>query len=97
MAGITAVGIIGAADEGAEFTEFQAQAAVPALRAGASRLAGCVEREEMLAKIFVQSVKNLANGEIFGSIDGGGKGFPEIPKHRLPIQLASRNIVQLAL
>jgi len=95
--GEAAVRIIGAADEGAELTDLEAQASRTARGAGAWIAAGLGAGEDMRPKHLVQGVKHLGDAEIADILHGGDELAPEVAQHVLPSKLAGRNQIELFL
>src|SRR6185437_15230937 len=80
-----ALGIVRAADEGAEPAELQAK---PAVAAG---------RAEVRPQLLVELVQHLADAEVLGLADSGREGAPELAQHLAPVDLAVGDVVQLFL
>ena len=94
--GVAAFGIARAADEGAVAAELEPEPAAAAGGAGAGvGAADGFGGEEMAAQRGVEGVDHLGDGEVLGAVDGGVEGGPERAQHRLPIDAAARNVVEL--
>src|SRR5690348_2029585 len=94
---VTAFGIAGTADEGAEAPELEAKPALVAHRAQPRVAAIGSFRKKMTAKLFVERVNDLGDIEVLGAGDGGRKICPEIRQNLLPIDAAAGNVVELVL
>ena len=97
LAGVAALGIVRAADEGAELAELQRQPAVAAGRALARIAALGAGREDVRAEQFVQRLEHLGDTEVVGLGDIGRELPPELAQHLLPGDVAVRDLVELLL
>src|SRR6202023_3735311 len=92
---IAAFGIIRAADEGAEFGEFQPQPAVAAGRAYARIGAVLARREQMRRQHLIERVDHAGNLQILGAADGADEVAPEIAQHFAPRHFAVGDEIEL--
>src|SRR5262249_44739733 len=98
LAGETALGIVRAADEGAELAELEAEPAVGAGRAVARALAAIVVgREEVRPELLVELVEHFLDAQLLGFADRSREGLPELAQHLAPVDLAVGDLVQLVL
>ena len=96
-AGIAAVGVVGAADEGAELAELEIKPAAVAGRALAAVLARAVVGEDMGAEDTVQRIQNVGHPQLLGVVDLGDESGPEFPQNQLPFDLAIGDVVEPVL
>ena len=97
LPGEAAVGIVGAADEGAELSDLEAEAAFATGRAGA-RIAAFVRcREDVGPEHVVQRIEHLGDTEVADILHRGDEVAPEVAEHVLPLQLAGGDQVELLL
>ena len=97
LAGEAALGIVRAADEGAELAELERQPAVAAGRALARVAALGARREDVRAEQLVQRLQHLGDAEVVGLGDVGRELPPELAEHLLPGDVAVRDLVELLL
>jgi hypothetical protein len=90
-----ALGIVGAADEGAEAAELQRQLAGAAGRALARRRAVLAGREDVRPEQIVERIEHGGDPQILDLVDRRDEVAPEVAQHRLPLDLAGRNPVEL--
>src|SRR5205807_5996993 len=93
--GEPAVRIIGAADEGAELAELEAESAGAANGAEARVVPGVAIREKMRPERLVESGQHLADRQFLGAVDCGGKIPPEVPQYFLPVDASAGDVVEL--
>ena len=94
-AGEAAVGIVGAADEGAVTPELEAEPAVLA-RGAAAILLAIVGREQVAAEGLVEGVQDLLDPESLGLLHRAGEVAPKIAQHRPPVDFAGGDGIELA-
>src|SRR5271166_6407872 len=93
--GVATVRVIGAADEGAEFAELEAEPAGAANRTETWVAPGAVIGEKMPPECLIEGSQHLADRQILGAVDRGGKIPPEVPQHLLPVDASARDVVEL--
>ena len=96
LAGEFTFGIVRAADEGAELAKPQPKPPALAVRAAAHQLAFTILLEKVRAKLFVEHVDDIGDGQVGGAVDGGLEIAPEPLEKNLPVQLAVGYLVKLA-
>ncbi len=87
-AGVFALGIVRAADEGAELAELQRKLAGGAGGAGARIAAVGLGGENMRTEEFVEAVEHLARAQVLDLAERGGELAPEVAEQILPVDLA---------
>ena len=92
-----AIGVVGAADEGAIAPHLQAQLTFFAGWACPGIPSRAVVAEEMGPKKLVERIQHLANPQFGGGAHGVRELGPEVPEDRLPVDPPTRNVVQLVL
>src|SRR5581483_8783541 len=92
-----AVRIIGAADEGAEAAELDAEPAVAAGGTRARILAAAVRREEVRAQRLVERGHHLLALEVLGAGDRSREVAPERGQHGAPLSASPGDLVELVL
>ena len=97
LPGIAAFGIVGAADEGAELAELEAQLALAAGGTGARVAAVGGLREDVGAEKLIEIVEHLADTQFPGGVHRRREIPPEGAQHVLPADMAGRDLVQLLL
>ena len=97
LAGEAAFGIVGAADEGTELADLEAEAPGGAGRAGARIAAGLRAGEDMRPEHVVQGIEHLRDAQFADVLYRGDEIAPEVAKHVLPCELAGRDEVELLL
>src|SRR5271165_7306837 len=93
--GVATVRVIGAADEGAEFAELEAEPAGAANGTEARVAPGTVIGKKMWPKCLIEGSQHLADRQILGAVDRGGKIPPEVPQHFLPVDATAGDVVEL--
>src|SRR6476660_2616456 len=83
-AGVTALRIIGAADEGAELSGLEVELPRPAARALPGIAAILARRIDVRSQHVVERIEHLGDAEILDVIDGADEVAPEILQHLLP-------------
>src|SRR5208282_570008 len=96
-AGVFALGIVRAADEGAELAELQRQLPLPAHRAEAGVDAVAAVGKDVRPEELVEAVEHLARAQVLDVADGAVKVVPEVAQKLLPVDLAVRDLVELLL
>ncbi len=97
-AGVAAIGIVRAADEGpARSRRLEAEPPLAAGRAEARIRSVRALRIEMGREEVVDLLQHLADPQIGGLGDGGGEVAPEARKHVLVVAVARRDLVELVL
>src|SRR6266566_1267926 len=87
--GVAAVRVIGAADEGAELAELEAEPAGAANGTKARVAPGAVIGEKMRPECLIEGGQHLADRQFFGAVDRGRKIPPEVPQHFLPVDASA--------
>src|SRR4029079_6899738 len=95
LAGVAALRIVRAADEGAIFAQLKIQRAVAAIGAGARIAAIALVREDMGAEQVGQRVQHLGGAQILGAVEGRRKVARESPQDLLQIELMMGDPVEL--
>ena len=92
-----ALGIVRAADEGAELAELQRQ--LPLVAGGAEARVGAVRAggEDVRPEQLVEAVEHLARAQVLGAAERAGKIDPEVAQQVLPVDLAVGDPVELLL
>jgi hypothetical protein len=95
LAGVAALRIVGAADEGAELAGLQRQPAGPT--GGAAARVGPVAAigEDVRAQRLVERLQHLAHAQVADLAHRAGEVGPELPQQHLPVELPGRDQVEL--
>src|SRR5216684_601193 len=93
--GVTAFRVIGAADEGAEFSGLEVELAGTAARALPGIAAILARRIDVRPQHVVERIQHLGDAEILDLVDGADEVAPEIPQHLLPRDFVVGDAVEL--
>src|SRR2546430_3980719 len=94
-AGVTALRIIRAADEGAEFSGLEVEPPRPAARALAGIAAVLARSIDVRPQHLVERIEHLGDAEILDVVDGADEIAPEVLQHLLPGNLVIGDAVDL--
>ena len=94
---VAALGIVRAADEGAELAQLQRELAFAAVRAATRVGAVGLGREDMVGQHLVEGIEHLGDAEVLDLLDMRLEILPEVAQHVLPGELAIRDQVKLLL
>src|SRR5205807_3571251 len=95
LAGIAALGVIGAADEAAELAELERKPPAFAARAFARIAAVRARRKEVRRQHLVERIDHLGDAKLFYVADSSGELAPEIAQQITPSHLVVRYAVEL--
>src|SRR5439155_6029203 len=97
LARVATVGIVGAADEAAEFAELEREPAAAALRTLARIAAVGPRRKQMGTEHLVERVDHLRDTQLLDVADGSGEIAPEVAQEVAPGNLVVGDAVELLL
>ncbi len=97
LQGVAALGVVGAADEGAELAQLQRQLALAAVRAVAGIGAVGLGREDMVLQRLVQRIEHFGDAQVLDVVGLPREVDPELAQHVLPVERAGGNLVELLL